>query len=220
MFLFPALIGALIFTSVKCTHEDDALNDIIDTTFEYGTDMVKVSDGYTFDKVHSSIRWETAYYGTAALLTGRFNQFSMSIEFDENNPENITLAGDVVPSTINSGEPGRDEGCMQTVLRTDTWDEATFASSSVEKDGNGGYVVHGYLTFLGVTSEVVGKMNYVRAVCIDRDDADPDNDFYLAGFTMKFDIQAKSVFGIESGHIADRITIICNAQFKKTMPCN
>ena len=81
-------IGYLPLLINSCTHDDEPLTVIPPSTYEYGDEYVSTLDGYTFDKTHSSVRWETAYLGTSALLTGRFNSFDVAIEFDEDNPEN------------------------------------------------------------------------------------------------------------------------------------
>jgi polyisoprenoid-binding protein YceI len=215
LLLLPTLIMVLVMSVFKCTHEDEILGDIIDSTFEYGDDMVKVSEGFNFDHTHSSVRWETAYFGTSALLTGRFNDFTFSIEFDEDNPENTSLNGGVVLSTVNTGEPGRDAGCLLGTFGVSESDTAFFSSTTVEKDGSGGYNVKGDFTFHGVTDDIVGKLVYTGTTLQDRGDTNPDNDFFLAGFVMEFDIQAKTIYGIVSGNIADRVHIICSGQFKK-----
>lgn len=200
---------------VSCTHEDEVLGDIIGTTYTYGDDVVNESDGYVFDHTHSSVRWETAYLGAAALLTGRFNDFVLSIEFDENNPENTKLSGSVILSSVNTGEPGRDGGCLLGTFGTSVSDSASFVSTSVEKDGNGGYVVKGDFTFHGFTNEITGKLTYSGITLFDVDSGVSGAPFNIAGFVMEFDINAKSAFGIQSSSISDRVGIICSGQFKK-----
>lgn len=221
-FIFTCLFAlSFLFITSNCSREDDIIEDIVGD-YEYGDDVVSEGivysgfNGFTFDKTHSSVRWESEYQETGALLTGRFNSFAMAIEFVENDPDNIELNGSVVLSTVNTGEPGRDEGCLMGTFNTSVGgtEEATFQSTSVEFDGEGGYIVTGEFEFNGTTDVIVGVLKYTGSTLKDRGDQDESNDYYLAGFIMEFDILAKSVHGITSGNIADRVHIICSSQFK------
>src|SRR4029078_7067328 len=93
----PMLIIALLISSmgyiVSCTHDDEIVSSS-SANIQRGTDVVKITDGWSFDKTHSNVMWETAYIGTGALLTGRFNQFGMtSFAFDEANSANTFFEG-------------------------------------------------------------------------------------------------------------------------------
>ena len=203
------LMGSI---TVHCTHDDEEVNPLSEPNpIERGDDQVLSTEGYAFDKAHSNVRWETAYLGTAALLTGRFNEFNIELEFDEDNPENITVNGSVTLSSVNTGEPHRDGGCLQSTLRTSESDEATFTSTGVVYNDEGGYDVIGDFTFLGVTREVTLKLEYLGTDLLELRNG-PTN---VAGFQGQFEILAKSVFGLESDNVADRIVIKVNAQFKQ-----
>ena len=211
--LTAILVSAGLFT-VQCTHDDEVSGeDLNPIPLERGDDMVSFNDNWNFDKTHSSVRWETAYLGTAALLTGRFNEFVIEMEFDEDNPENIVLSGQVTLSTVNTGEPGRDQGCLLGTFGVEESDLAIFESTNVEFDNTDptGYIVTGNLTFHGVTSDLEMKLNYLGTDLVDLRGT-PTN---VAGFEGQFEMNAKSVFGIESGSIADRVVINVNAQFRQ-----
>lgn len=221
------LIGALstlffFFSQVSsCTHDDDPLVQIPESTFEYGDDVVKVSEGYVFDKMHSSVRWETAYFGTSALLTGRFNSFEMSIEFDEANPANTTLTGKVTLSTVNTGEPGRDAGCLLGTFGIENGnaasDIATFTSTKVTHDKKGKFDVEGEMNFHGVKAPIKGKLTYVGTTFFDANSGVRNAPLNLSGFMFDFEMGAKSTFGIVSDNIADNVKIIASGQFKKSL---
>jgi polyisoprenoid-binding protein YceI len=218
---FAAIImGFFLIAEISsCTHDDEIFEPIGGSTFEYGGDIVKVSDGYNFDKTHSSVRWETAYLASSALLTGRFNSFEGEIEFIENEPENISFSGRVVLSSVNTGEPGRDQGCLKgtfgIVDGDDTTDEALLVSKSVSFDNNGGYNCKADLTFHGVTSEVDVKLIYSGTTLFEEGSGVFGAPLNLAGFTAEFQFNAKTVFGIESGNIADLLTVKINMQLKQ-----
>ena len=206
-----------MFSLNSCTHEDDPLAPIIDSTFEYGNDAVSSADGYNFDKTHSSIRWETAYLGTSALLTGRFNNFECTVDFDQDSPENIFISGKVTLSSVNTGEPGRDAGCLLGTFGTDISDEASFKSTEFKLDNEGAYTFTGDLNFHGVESSISGTMEYQGTTLFDENSGIHGAPLNVAGFVVRFEFNAKSVFGIESGNIADRITVIASGQFKKSL---
>ena len=217
IFFAVAIAFSMLSYISSCTHDDDAISLITDPTFEYGDDVINVTDGYGFDKTHSSVRYETAYLGTSALLTARFNDFVMDIEFDEANPSNTTIMGQVTLSTHNSGEPGRDAGCILGTFDVATSDIAVFNSTSVEQDGLGKFNVTGELTFHGVTAEVPGKLEYKGNTLFDANSGVFGAPLNVAGFVFEFEFGAKTVFGIESGNISDNIRVIASGQFKQPL---
>ena len=206
-----------VFLINSCTHDDEDLALIDPSTFEYGEDIVSTSDGFNFDKTHSSVRWESAYLGSSALLTGRFNTFAFTAEFDQKDLEGSSVTGSVTLSTVNTGEPGRDAGCLLGTFGTDVSDEASFASTSITEDGEGGYIIKGDLTFHGITSEVTGTLEYIGTEFYDVDSGIFGAPLNVAGIIITFEMNAISVFGIESGNIADRVVVIASGQFKKPM---
>jgi polyisoprenoid-binding protein YceI len=212
-FLAGMITTFFVLQMPSCTHDDKMESVIPPSDFEYGDDIVSEADGWTYDKTHSSVRWETLYLGTAALLTGRFNNFSTSINFEQDDENQISLSGQVVLSSVNTGEPGRDAGCLLGTFGTEVSDQATVVSKSVKKDGKGGYIVTADLTFHGVTSEVLIQLNYSGTEQLDLRGIPT----LVAGFTAEFEINAKSVFGIVSDNIADRVAIKVNSQYKKPL---
>lgn len=207
--------STLLFHVHSCTHEDVMDLDIDPAQFEYGSDEISAEQSWSFDKSHSSVRWETAYLGSSALLTGRFNAFDIEMTFDEDDPENTTIIGKVTLSSVNTGEPGRDGGCLQGTLGVEERDEAIFTSRSVTFDNAGAYLVVGDLDFHGRTDEVTMQLTYLGKTLFDESSGLFGAPFAVAGFEGEFEFNAKSVFGIESTNVADRIVIKINAQYKK-----
>ena len=221
-YLFLALtIGSMGYL-ISCTHDDEVLLSN-GADIQRGTDMVKTSEGWTFDKTHSNVTWETAYVGSGALLTGRFNQFGMTaLSFDEANPANTSFEAWVRLNTVNTGEPGRDAGCLLGTFGTakDKVDEAENLAKIKSKSvtlstTDKGYIVTCDLTFKGVTKEVTAKLNYSGTTSFAAGYAGA-NAFSLAGLSLEFQFFAKSDFGIISNNIADKVGVKCNAQFKKS----
>ena len=160
--------------------------------------------------------WETNYLGVSALLTGRFNTFSAQVEFDEDNPENSSLSGFVVLSSVNTGEPGRDQGCLLNTFGVSTIsDTARLTSKSMELDGKGGYIVTAELDFHGLKKDVTMQLNFTGTTHFDADSGISGAPYSVAGLTGQFEFNAISDFAISSPNIADRIVVKLNAQFKK-----
>jgi len=96
------------------------LNPSLSDATNNGTDKLNVLAGqfttntpadsgkWKMDKAHSNVMWETQYIASGALLTGRFNNFNVAVNFDEATPANTVVKAWVQLSTYNTGEPGRD----------------------------------------------------------------------------------------------------------------
>ncbi len=215
-FLAGILTYAIMLHSSSCTREDEVVGIIDPPNYEYGTETVKNSEGWNNDKAHSSVLWETDYLGVSALLTGRFNFFSAKAEFDEDNPENSSLSGYVVLSSVNTGEPGRDAGCLLNTFGVTTIsDTAKFTTTSIAFDNLGGYIAHADLDFHGVKKDVLVQLYYTGSTRFDENSGVSGAPYTVAGLTGQFEINAKTDFAIVSSGIADRVRIKMNCQFKK-----
>ncbi|MGK0174462.1 MAG: polyisoprenoid-binding protein YceI [Ulvibacter sp.] len=215
LFVVSFMFG--IFLINGCTHDDEIVI-LPENIYEYPLDKVSITDGFNFDKAHSSVRWETAYLGSSALLTGRFNAFEFTIEgFEADKPESTSITGKVTLSSVNTGEPGRDGGCLLGTFGTDVSDEATFVSTSVDKDGQGGYEIIGNLNFHGITSEVAGTLEYAGTTHFDENSGVNGAPLNVAGFIIRFQFNAISIFGLDTHNIGDAVTVIASGQFKQPL---
>ena len=209
-------IPLVIVMMAACSNDNSVGGDVPDPDFDYGTDRVSLAD-WNFDQTHSSVRWESLYLGSSALLTGRFNDFTLEeFEFQADDPEDIKFTGTVVLSTVNTGEPGRDQGCLLGTFGIDeTGDEAKITTNSVTFDGVGGYDVDATLDFHGYSQPVFMKLVYSGSTFFAEDSGIHGAPFTVVGFAGTFEFNALSDFGIESDNIADRVLVSCNIQFKK-----
>jgi polyisoprenoid-binding protein YceI len=212
--------GLIVFMHfASCKHEDMVVpgGGSNGGNIQRGTDHLGLMDGKTsFDKVHSSVNWATAYLGGIAPLTGKFTTFGFnSFNFYEDNADSIYFEAYVYLNTCNTGEPGRDGGCMLGYLGTSAGAGYTDSNLAIIKTKavvlsttDKGYIVTADLTFRGVTKELTAKLDYVGKV-------DIGNSVNEYGFTLAFSIAALSDFGVPAaGEIADNVDIKCSGNFK------
>jgi len=209
-FVAGAILYAVALHTSSCTREDAVVAAIEPPVYQYSTDTVSASSGWNFDKTHSNVMWETPYKGVASMLTGRFNTFSTTVDFRGDHPELTSFSGFVVLSSVNTGEPGRDGGCLLTTFGTTTVsDTARLISKKVEFDGKGGYVATADLDFHGVKKEVKVALTYSGKTLI------PGTaPYYVAGLTGKFEFNAISDFALVSNNIADGVVVTMNMLFR------
>lgn len=219
------LILASVFFSFailySCTHKDDLITPSSGGNITRGTDVIDMTAGWTFDKAHSSVLWATAYMGSSALLNGRFNQFGVTgLQFDEADPTKTSFEAWVRLNSVNTGEPGRDGGCLLTTFGTNSTNVdqpenlAIIKTTKVElSTTDKGYIATANLTFHGVTKPVTIKLDYIGTSNLTNSSGVP---YKLAGLTGSFQFNAKTDFAISSTNIADKVTITFNGNFKKS----
>lgn len=217
MAVITGLFMFIYFAS--CTHKDQVVpgGGSNGGNIQRGTLHLGLSDPKTsFDKVHSSVNWATAYLGGTAVLTGKFNTFGFnSFNFYEDNPDSIYFEAYVYLNSVNTGEPGRDGGCLLGTFGTGPGvgyvdsnlaiiKTKSVAYSTTDK----GYIVTADFTFLGVTKEITAKLDYV---------GNSDEGSYTEyGFQLAFSINAISDFGLTATNVADNVDIKCSGNFKLT----
>lgn len=230
--IFLTLTGVLFLTT-RCQHADEAVIPVKGPTIEHGTEQVSCTDctplasngapsdfsatnvpsgTWYCDKAHSNVMWETPYKMFGSTLTGRFNYFVLqNLTFDEATPSNIAFKGYVRLNSVNTGEPGRDGGCLLGTYGTDatktseTENLATLESvtgSGKYSTTDNGFIVDANFTFHGVTKTVTVKLFYFPQV---------DEDTYtMAGLSGEFTFLALTDYGIQSDNIDDQVTIRLN----------
>jgi polyisoprenoid-binding protein YceI len=234
-----AFIGMAMGLSffLQCQHEDEEIKLAPPPAPAHGTETLSctnctplVENGassdfssgavpagqWYFDKAHSNVTWETAYQGVGSLLTGRFNYFVLkNLSFDEQNPGNVSLEAYVRLNSVNTGEPGRDGGCLlntygtESAKTTEPENIATIKSTSAKySDTDSDFLVTADFTFHGVTLPVTIRISYV-----------PQTHFAagytIAGFVGQFEFNALSEYGIESTNISDKVVVKINGVLRK-----
>jgi polyisoprenoid-binding protein YceI len=208
------------FLVMQCQHDDGAEIPVVGPDpIEHGDEIVTCNNCNTtapsgtwyHDKAHSNVMWETPYKQFGSLLTGRFDFFVVDkLNFDEGVPANISFEGHVRLNSVNTSEPGRDDGCLLTSFGTDldnTDEPANLATlKSIEGSGrystsDAGFLVDANFTFLGITKEVTVKMFFAP-----KSDIGTSN---MSGLYSEFEITSDDFLPNDT-NIGDKVKIRIN----------
>ena len=135
--IVPGLVALAALTTAAATSEPSA---------PYPTE-------WNVDAAHTGIKFSVRHFFTP--VTGSFDRWEASLEFDAENPENSRVEVRIDVASVNTGNEKRDNH-----LRSGDWFEAdryphiTFHSTSVRKTSDGKFVARGDLTIKDVTQQV------------------------------------------------------------------
>jgi polyisoprenoid-binding protein YceI len=122
-------------------------------------DATKPIQAYAVDKMHSEVAFQVRHLLTK--VRGRFTEFTGTVLFDQEHPEQASASLSIDASSIDTGTPDRD-----THLRSDdffavgTHPKLSFESSRVVKTGDDTYDVVGTLTIRGIAKEITLPVTY------------------------------------------------------------
>ena len=111
------------------------------------------ADMYVTDPMHTSVSF-TVRHLTIYKVRGKFNEFSGTIMYDENDLTKSSMHGTIQAASLDTDNEKRDNDLRSAqFLDTEKFPEITFTSKRVEAQ-NGGHVLIGDLTIRGVTKEI------------------------------------------------------------------
>ena len=122
-------------------------------------DTASTAQAYAIDKTHSEVACQVRHLLTK--VRGRFSEFSGTVRFDQEHPEQSSASLTIDASSIDTGTPDRDAH-----LRSDdffavgSYPTLTFTSSHVVHTGDDAYDVEGTLTIRGVAKVVSLPVTY------------------------------------------------------------
>ncbi len=110
---------------------------------------------WNIDPSHSSVNF-TVRHLIISKVRGAFSKFTGTIDFDVENPGASKVAVEIDAASVDTREEKRD-GHLRSpdFFDAEKYPKLTFASSKVEKNGEGEFKVTGDLTIRGVKKEVV-----------------------------------------------------------------
>lgn len=116
---------------------------------------------YTIDSAHSSAQFKVRHM-MIANVKGEFDKISGSVNYDPANPSAASAEASIDVASISTREADRDNHLKSAdFFDVAKYPSITFKSSSVSKDGDGGYKVAGELTIRGVTKPVTLEVEHV-----------------------------------------------------------
>lgn len=139
LLLAAALIGGGLLASLRSPEPAAASQP---------TSAAKV---YDVDRGHSAVIFRVMHLGTAWNF-GRFNEFSGTISYDEENPEKSTVEMEVAATSVDTGNRGRDDHLRGSdFFESKQFPTITFKSSKVKALGKDRLELTGELTLRGTS---------------------------------------------------------------------
>lgn len=115
---------------------------------------------WTIDSAHSEINFSVRHM-MIATVRGRFEKFSGTIDFDENEPARSRVDVQIETNSINTREPQRDAHLKSPdFFDVGNYPLMTFKSKSIEVKGSNHALITGDLTIRDVTRQVVLDAEY------------------------------------------------------------
>jgi len=119
---------------------------------------------WTIDPAHSQIEF-SARHMMISNVRGRFEKFSGTFEFDEEDPTTMRVEIAIDAASINTKEAQRDDHLRSAdFLNTELYPNITFKSTAVEKVDEHNLKVKGDLTIADATRPVTLDVEYAGTV--------------------------------------------------------
>ena len=110
---------------------------------------------------HAFIQFRIQHLGYS-WLSGRFNTFSGSFEYDENTPAKASVQVDIDVASIDSNHAERDKHLRgDEFLDVSKFPKASFVSTSFKDNGDGTAVLTGDFTLRGITKPVTIAVEHI-----------------------------------------------------------
>lgn len=110
---------------------------------------------WTIDASHSQVQF-TVRHMMISNVRGRFEDFTGTVDFDENDLSTLKIAVDVETKSVNTRDAQRDAHLRSAdFFDSDNYPTMSFRSTRVEAEGKEKARVHGDLTIRGITHPVV-----------------------------------------------------------------
>ena len=122
-----------------------------------------LAEKYVIDTegAHAFILFRIQHLGYS-WLSGRFNTFNGSFEYDENNPEKASVKVDIDVASIDSNHAERDKHLRgEDFLDVGKYPKASFVSTSFKENGDGTAVLTGDFTLRGITKPVTIAVEHI-----------------------------------------------------------
>jgi polyisoprenoid-binding protein YceI len=111
------------------------------------------ADQYKIDKAHSYIGFSVRHL-VISNVKGNFTDFDATIMYDEKDIAKSKVMATIKTASVNTNNESRDKHLRSAdFFDVEKYPEMIFESNKVEKTEDG-YVMHGYLSMLGIKNKV------------------------------------------------------------------
>ncbi len=185
-------------------------------TPDFETEITEIRSGqYTLDPNHATLLWKLNHLGFSTL-TGRFNDFDATLDFDPENIENSSVEVIIETAGLDMNLPEFEEELLgenyfnaaqfpQVIYRT------TSLSETIDEDT---YIFDGELTLRGVTAPVAMEVSFNGGGRV----SFPPPPVYTIGFSASASF-LRSTFGIDrfvSFGVGDEIELEIHVEFQES----
>jgi polyisoprenoid-binding protein YceI len=132
------------------------------TTFTLSPSQV-YAENYLIDTkgAHAFIQFRIQHLGYS-WLTGRFNTFSGTFNYDENNPGASSVQIEIDTASVDSNHAERDKHLRgKDFLHVDKFPKAKFVSTAFKPKGNNAAILEGNLTLHGITQPITIAVEHI-----------------------------------------------------------
>lgn len=156
--------------------------------------VTTAADTYTMDRSHSNVGFRIRHL--VSNVTGRFTDFSGTIQLDAADPAKSSVAFTIKATSIDTAEPKRDAHLKSPdFFDVEKFPELTFTSTKIAKGAGSAYQVTGNFTMHGVTKEITIPVEFLGT------SKDPWGN-ERAGFSASFVLNRKD-YGVEWNKVLD-----------------
>lgn len=171
---------------------------------------------YSMDKTHASLLWKVSHAGLSNY-TARFKRFDATIALDPKQPENSTVIATIDPLSLETDYVTGERDFNKELSTGEQWLNATkfpeirFESTRLQKTGDNTGIMHGNLSFLGVTKPVALDVVFNGAYAVQPFSKKPTLGFSATGSLNRSD------WGLDTyiPAIGDRVDFVIEAEFAR-----
>ena len=185
-------------------------------TPDFETEIAEIRSGqFTLDPNHATLLWKLNHLGFSTL-TGRFNDFDATLDFDPENIENSSVEVIIETAGLDMNLPEFEEELRgENYFNVAQFPQAIYRTTSLaETIDEDTYVFDGELTLRGVTAPVAIEVSFNGGGRV----TFPPPPVYTIGFSASASFQ-RSTFGIDrfvSFGVGDEIELEIHVEFQET----
>lgn len=185
-------------------------------TPDFETEIAEIRSGqFTLDPNHATLLWKLNHLGFSTL-TGRFNDFDATLDFDPDNIENSSVEVIIETAGLDMNLPEFEEELRgENYFNVAQFPQAIYRTTSLaETIDEDTYIFDGELTLRGVTAPVAIEVSFNGGGRV----TFPPPPVYTIGFSASASFQ-RSTFGIDrfvTFGVGDEIELEIHVEFQES----